>query len=212
VKKTISLIVITSLLLSLFSCSSSKFVDLDAPKSGESVKINLIDGSSRQGVLLKRSGEVLTYMDSETAQPEDLQVSGINTIERLNVVLDLAGQQISEQNISNVQGSGKMWGYGAAGALAGALIGFGAGALYSSVSDQSVALIYPMIGFGIAGAVFLGMKGSQSDRMDAIEVIRKERYIKTQKELEDKIKQQEQELQKEKQQLKDLKGTKKSGN
>ena len=55
------------------------------------------------------------------------------------------------------------------------------------------------------------MKGSDVDRKDAIDEIRKERYEVTQKELNDQIKEQKKELEKEKKDLDDLKGKKKPG-
>jgi hypothetical protein len=212
VKKTISIILILCFVFYIVGCSSNKFVDLEEPPAGESVKINLIDGTSKLGVLLQKSGTNLKYIDTETSKPEDLELTRIKSIERISTVYDLTGKPISENDISNAKGSGKTWGYGVGGFLAGGLIGFGAGALYSGVSDQSVALIYPIVGFGIAGAVFLGMKGSDQSRDDAIDDIRKKRYEATQKEMQSELKKQEQELKKRQKEIKDLKEKKKSGN
>jgi hypothetical protein len=212
VKKTISIVLILCFVFYTVGCSSSKFVDIEEPPAGESVKINLIDGSSKQGVLLQKSGANLKYIDTETSKPEDLEMTRIKSIERISTVYDLTGKPISENDISNAKGSGKTWGYGVGGFLAGGLIGFGAGALYSGISDQSIALIYPIVGFGIAGAVFLGMRGSDQARDDAIDDIRKTRYEATQKELQSDLKEQEQELKKQQEEIKDLKGKKKSGN
>ena len=138
-------------------------------------------------------------------------MSRINKIEYIRTVYDLTGKSISESEISNTKGSGKTWGYSIGGFLAGGLIGFGAGALFSSVADQSVALIYPIVVVGAASAIFLGMKGSDVDRKDAIDDIRKNRYEVTQKELNDQIKEQKKELEKQKKDLDDLKGKKKPG-
>jgi hypothetical protein len=212
VKKSISIILILCFTFYIFGCSSSKFVDLEQPPAGESVQINLIDGSSKQGVLLKKTGKVIQYIDTETSKPEDLEVTNIQSIERVAVVYDLTGKPISETDIHNVKSSGKTWGYGVGGFLAGGLIGFGAGALYSAASDQSIALIYPIVGFGIAGAVFLGMKGSDQAREDAIDNIRKTRYEATQKQMQKELKEQEEELKKQQQELKEIKRKKNSGN
>jgi hypothetical protein len=195
----------------IIGCSSNGFVNLEEPPIGESVKINLVDGSVKEGVILKKSDTTLKYVDTKTNKPEDLEMSQINTIEYISTVYDLSGKPISESEISNTKGSGKTWGYGIGGFLAGGLIGFGAGALFSSAADQSIALIYPIVGFGAAGAIFLGMKGSDIDRTDAIDEIRKKRYEVTQKEINDQIMDQEKELEKQKKDIDELKGKKKPG-
>jgi len=211
VKKIISVILVLCFMFYIIGCSSNGFVDLDEPPVGESVKINLVDGSVREGVILKKSDTTLKYVDTETNKPEDLEMSRINTIEYISTVYDLTGKSISESEISNTKGSGKTWGYSIGGFLAGGLIGFGAGALFSSAADQSVALIYPIVVVGAASAIFMGMKGSDVDRKDAIDEIRKNRYEVTQKELNDQIKEQKKELEKQKKDLDDLKGKKKPG-
>ncbi len=204
-KKIISIILIASFVFYIFGCSSGRFVDLEKPPAGESVKINLADGTSKQGVILKLTDGLLKYVDTETSKPEDLQISEIKSIEKISTVYDLTGKTISESEISSAKGSGKTWAYGVGGFLAGGLIGFGAGALYSAASDKSIALIYPMVVFGAAGAVFLAMKGSDVDRDDAIDEIRKERYKVTQKELDDALKLQQEELEKQKKDLDKIK-------
>ncbi len=210
-RKIISVILILCFTVYMFGCSSSRFVDLEDPPAGESVRINLIDGTAKEGVILKKSDKILKYVDTETSKPEDLDISRINTIEKVSTVYDLTAKPISESDISQVKGSGKTWGYGIGGFLAGGLIGFGAGALFSAAADQEVALIYPILGFGAAGAIFLGMKGSVVDRSEAIDEIRKQRYEITQKKLDEEIKEQEKELQKEKQDLEKMKEKNKSG-
>ena len=210
-KKIISVILVLCFMFYIIGCSSNGFVDLEEPPVGESVKINLVDGSVREGVILKKSDTTLKYVDTETNKPEDLEMSRINTIEYISTVYDLTGKSISESEISKTKGSGKTWGYSIGGFLAGGLIGFGAGALFSSAADQSIALIYPIIVVGAASAIFMGMKGSDVDRKDAIDEIRKNRYEVTQKELNDQIKEQKKELEKQKKDLDDLKGKKKPG-
>ena len=210
-RKITSLMLILCFVFYIFSCSSSRFVDMEEPPAGESVKINLVNGTFKQGVILKKDGTTLKYVDSETAKPEDLEISAVQSIERISAVLDLTGKPISESEISAAKGSGKTWGYGIGGFLAGGLIGFGAGALYSAVSDQSIALIYPIVGFGAAGAIFLGIKGSDAEREKAIDNIRKKRYEVTQKELDEQLKKQQEELEKQKKDLDEIKSKDKSG-
>jgi hypothetical protein len=210
VQKTVSVILIFSFLLYLFGCSSKGLVDLEDPPAGASVKINLVDGTSRTGVLLQKDGKIIKYVDTQTNKPEDLDLSGINTIEYTETEYDFTGQPISESDIGAAKGMGKTLGYGFGGLLIGGLIGFGAGAVFSSATDEGTALIYPIIGFGVAGAILLGLKGSELDREDAIDDIRKDRYTETQREMEKDLEIQKKELEQQKKDLEKLKENKKS--
>jgi hypothetical protein len=204
-KKPISIVLIFCFIFYLFGCSSNGLVNLENPPAGASVKINLIDGTSKTGVLLKKKDQIIKYIDTQTGIPEDLDLSGINNIEYSKTEFDLSGKTISENEISTATGMGKTLGYGFGGLLIGGLIGFGAGALFSSTTDEGTALIYPIIGFGVAGAVFLGIKGSELDREDAIDEIRKDRYSVTQRELNEELERQKKELEKQKKDLEKLK-------
>jgi len=209
VKKPISIILIFSFVFYLFGCSSNGLVDLEEPESGASVRIKLVDGTTKHGLILKKEGQILKYVDSETNEPEDLEISRINKIEYSDVVYDFSGKTISENDISDAKGSGKTIGYSAGGFLIGGLIGFGIGAIASSATDEGVALVYPIVGFGIAGGILLGFKGSDLDRQDAINDIRVERYKVTQKELQKELDKQKKEIEKKKKELKKLKEKKK---
>ena len=209
-RKTVSVILIFSFVLYLFGCSSKGLVDLEDPPAGASVKINLTNGSSKTGVLLQKAGEVIKYVDTQSGKPENLQLSAIRTIEYTETEYDLTGKPISENEISDEKGMGKTIGYGFGGLLIGGLVGFGAGAVFSSATDEGTALIYPIVGFGVAGAIVLGLKGSEMDREDAIDDIREERYKVIQREMEQELKKQKKELEQQKKDLKDLKEKKQS--
>ena len=207
-RKIISVILLFSFTFYIVGCSGqSGLVDLSDEPAGASVDIKLVDGTEDHGVLLKKEGDIVKYISTVTQKPEDLELSRISTIEYSDKVYDLNGGMISESVIGDAKGSGKTIGYGLGGFLVGGLIGFGAGALFISATENSTALIYPIIGVGIAGAVFLGMKGSDLDRESAIDEIRMKRYEESRKELDAK----ERELEKQKQDLKELQEQKKDG-
>ena len=207
-RKIVSVILIISFNLYIIGCTGqSGLVDLSDQPAGASVDIKRVDGTVDHGVLLKKEGDVIKYISTETKLPEDLDLSRISSIQYSANVYDLNGGTISESAISDAKGSGKTIGYGLGGFLVGGLIGFGAGALFISATENSTALIYPIIGVGIAGAVFLGMKGSDLDRESAIDNIRMKRYEESRKELDAK----EKELEKQKQDLKELQEQKKDG-
>jgi hypothetical protein len=105
---------------------------------------------------------------------------------------------ITESAISDAKGMGKTLGYGLAGVVLGAAVGFGLGAVYESVSENTFNLIYPMAALGIAGGIWLGIKGSASDREDTIDEIRENRYRVYQQQLQQEIEQQKQQIEQEK--------------
>ena len=90
-KKIISVILVLFFMFYIIGCSSNGFVNLEEPPIGESVKINLVDGSVKEGVILKKSDTTLKYVDTKTNKPEDLEMSQINTIEYISTVYDLSG-------------------------------------------------------------------------------------------------------------------------
>lgn len=207
-RKIVSVILIFCFTTYIVGCGGqSGLVDLSDEPAGASVDIKLVDGTEDHGVLLKKEADIIKYISTETKKPEDLELSRISSIQYSNNVYDLNGEVITESVISDAKGSGKKIGYGVGGFLAGGLVGFGAGALFTSLTDKSIPLIYPIIGVGIAGAIFLGMKGSDLDRETAIDGIRMKRYEESRKELDAK----ERELEQQKQDLKELQEQQKDG-
>lgn len=197
-KKIITCLIILSMLFTTFNCGGTKALSVDNPPIGISAKIKLVDGTVKQGVLLKKEGNIIKYVDTVSKVPEDLEIGKIMEITHADRVYDLQGDEITEQAISDAKGSGKTIGYGLAGVVLGAAVGFGLGAVYQSVSENTTKLIYPMVGLGIAGGIWLGIKGSHSDREDAIDEIRADRYHVYQKQLENEIEEQKKQIEKEK--------------
>jgi hypothetical protein len=197
-KKPITVVLILSMVFTFLNCGGSKVLSIENPPIGASAKIFLIDGTVKEGVLLKKEGTVIKYIDTISKLPEDVEVRQIRSIEYAGQVYDLQGDVITESAISDAKGMGKTIGYGLAGVVLGAAVGFGAGAVYESVSGNTFNLIYPMAVLGVAGGIWLGIKGSASDREDAIDEIREDRYRVYQQQLQQDIQQQQQQIEQEK--------------
>jgi len=197
-KKIIVVLIILSMSITILSCGGARTLSVENPPVGASAKIALIDGTVKQGVLLKKEGTMLKYVDTVTKVPEDIEVHKIRMIEYADKVYDLQGDVITEDVISDYKGMGKTIGYGFAGVVIGAAAGFGLGAVYESVSENAIQLVYPMAGLGLVGGIWLGIKGSESDREDAIDVIREARYQFYQKELHQQMEEQKKQIEQEK--------------
>lgn len=181
-KNVITFVLIISVVNLIIGCGSS-VINLDDPPIGESVVIKLIDGTQKEGVILKKVGTVIKYVDAQSHKPEDLDVKKIKGVVYADKVYDLEGNVITDEKISEEKSSKKTIVYGLGGFVLGAAAGFGVGALMA----ESVALIYPMAALGIVGAVYFGIKGSQNARDDAIDDIRSSRYESSQAKLREKL-------------------------
>jgi hypothetical protein len=199
-KKIISGFLLICFFNLIIGCSSS--IRVDDPPVGESVVINLDDGSSREGVILKKEGSKLKYIDTTSHRPEDLNISKIKSISYADRVYDLEGNVIAEEQISNEKSMSKTIAYGFGGLVLGAAVGFGVGALMQS---EDIAIGYPMAILGVAGGVYFGIMGSNSDREDAIDDIRAERYEVSQVELKKKLEYEKKRLEDQKQKQEQLK-------
>jgi len=126
----------------------------------------------------------LKYIDIQSNRPEDLDISKIKSISYADKVYDLEGNVITDGQISDAKGMSKTFAYGFGGLVLGAAVGFGVGALMQS---DDIAIGVPMAIFGVLGGVYFGIMGSNSDREDAIDDIRAERYEVSQVELKKEI-------------------------
>jgi hypothetical protein len=199
-KKFISGVLLISFLNLIIGCSSS--LRVDEPPIGESVVINLEDGSTREGVILKKEGTKLKYIDTQTHRPEDLDISKIRSLSYADKVYDLEGNVITDEQLSDAKGMSKTLAYGFGGLVLGAAVGFGVGALMQS---ENIAIGIPMAVLGVAGAVYFGIKGSNSDKEDAIDDIRAKRYEDSQTELKKKLEDEKKRLQDQKEKQDQLK-------
>ena len=115
---------------------------------------------------------------------------------------DLEGNVITDDQISDAKGMSKTLAYGFGGLVLGAAVGFGVGALMQS---EDIAIGIPMAILGVTGAVYFGIMGSNSDKEDAIDDIRAERYEVSQAELRKKLEQEKKRLEEQKQKQEELK-------
>jgi len=199
-KKFISGVLLICFFNFIIGCSSS--IRVDDPPIGESVVINLDDGSTREGVILKKEGTKLKYIDTQSHRPEDLDISKVKSIGYADKVYDLEGNEITDDQISDAKGMSKTFAYGFGGLVLGAAVGFGVGALMQS---EDVAIGIPMAVFGAAGLVYFGIMGSNSDKEDAIDDIRAERYEVSQAELKKKLEDEKKRLEEQKEKQDKLK-------
>jgi hypothetical protein len=176
---------------------------MEDPPIGQSVKIVLVDGSMREGVILKREGQQVRYVDTETHKPERLDVQEIRGIVKSNIIYDLEGNRITESEIAAEKGMIKTLGYGVGGLVLGAAAGFGVGVILQA---QDIAPpIYPMAILGLGGAIYFGIRGADSDHEDAIDDIRSERYKVTQERLKKELREEQEKLEEQKKELEQLK-------
>ncbi len=201
-KKIISGVLLICFFNLIIGCSSS--IRIDEPPIGESVVINLDDGSTREGVILKIEGTKLKYIDAQSHRPEDLDVSKIKSIGYADKVYDLEGNVITDEKISDAKGMSKTLAYGFGGLVLGAAVGFGVGALMQS-ADVAIGSGVPMAVIGVAGAIYFGIMGSNSDREDAIDDIRAERYEVSQAELKKRLEAEKKRLKEQKEKQEQLK-------
>jgi hypothetical protein len=199
-KKIISGVLLICFLNLIIGCSSS--IRVDDPPIGESVVINLDDGSTREGVILKKDGKNLKYIDTISHRPEDLTISKIKSIGYADKVYDLEGNVITDDQISDEKEMSKTLAYGFGGLVLGAAVGFGVGAVMQS---EDIAIGIPMAILGVVGGVYFGIKGSNSDREDAIDDIRAERYEVSQAELKKKLEYEKKRLEDQKEKQEQLK-------
>ena len=191
-KRIASIILLFSFLMHLLSCGSTRTLSMEDPPIGESVIISLITGEKYTGVLLKKEGSLITYIDSASNKPETIDIKKIRTIEHSDTVYDLEGKIITESDISKERAVTKTFGYGLGGLVLGAAVGFGVGVIISS--SEEIPLIYPMGILGLAGGVYFGIKGYRSDREDAVDSIRRTRYLKAQAELKKQLEEEQKKL------------------
>ena len=202
-KKLMAGLLVISLLNLIVGCGGSA-LRVDKPPIGESVIINLVDGSQRHGIILKKNGDRILYMDAEQGKPLDLETGKIASIVKSDKVYDMEGNVISEAQISEAESMSKTLVYGLGGLVLGAAVGFGAAAI-ANAQDANIAPIWPMAGLGVIGAVYFGMKGAKNDREDAVDDIRESRYEESQIRLKKQLEVEKQKLLEEKKKQEELK-------
>lgn len=187
--QTVMVLLLTGLFL--LNCSTSKFVKADEAKSQSSVKISLIDGAVKEGIIFKGDGKQLFYVDATSHKTDTIQYAKITQVEYLDKYFDYDGYEMSSAEIKSHKTPSKTFLYGAGGLVLGAAAGTGiAIAAFAPKEDgetgNSGAAIGTIAGFGALGAATFGWLGAQVDFKDAVFKTRKIRYAKVKQDLDKK--------------------------
>lgn len=173
-KKTISLLLIFSMLFSIVACSGQGKLISGTPDQGQSLVIYKNDGKIFEGLFIKKDSEKLIYIDKNTHKAETLLNTEITKMQISNKFYDFEGNEITEGNISAERGYSRTLGYGVGGFTLGTAVGFGIGLILQSTS--AIAPIYPMIAMALGGTFLFGTLGNDSDREVAIKSVRDKRF------------------------------------
>ncbi len=207
-RKIISLIAVLALLAQT-ACSGSRVISKDDPDPQASARIILKDGSTREGIIVKKDKDQIVYVDAKTHKPEHLDLAKISEMYESNRIYDFGAKPIPDSEIRSYKSAKKTWLYGAGGLVLGLAAGFGAGLLIVSADqNQTLAANITMGALGVAGAWIFASIGSNQDYQDAVFKARKARYQIEKQQMEQEKKKLE-ELKKEKERLLKKKAEKK---
>ncbi len=174
-KRLIKVLVATGMLLVFFGCSSTRYISFDNPESQASVRINLKDGSFREGIIVTGDSTQLIYVDSKTHERTAIKFAQIRSIQKISKYFDFEGHAIPISEIKEYKGMKNTLLYGGAGLFLGAAVGTGVGiGLYAA--DQPLLANLSILVFGGLGAYYFGSKGAVEDYEVAAFKARKARY------------------------------------
>jgi hypothetical protein len=159
------------------------------------------DGSRKEGLVIKKEGEVLEYMDSNSHNKEKIAIAEIQKLSRATVIYDFEANPIPNVAIQNQKTMSNTLLYGSGGLVLGSAAGIGLGiALVGGGVDLNPYI--PMAVLGLGGAWYFGYIGSESDYEDAIFEVRKQRYDISKKKRDKEIEEEKAKLdQKQKEEL-----------
>ena len=193
------------LYLAVISCSGPKNLSVADPEPQSSAKIILKDGTSKEGILLKRDGTSLIYVDSKSHKKESIPIAQIRQMTESEIVYDFSGKRIPGAEISEHKSMSKTLLYGAGGLVLGAAAGIGLGIVIVSADSTQTGAANAAIGvFGVLGAYVFGSMGADQDYNEAVFDARKARYLKEKKQMDserkklDELKQEKERLLKKK--------------
>jgi len=178
-------IVVVSVILLISGCSSGLELTTENPYSQASVVIHQKDGQKKEGIVLKREGNNLIYIDSKTHKKETIDYAQIQKLTEASVNYDFEANPIPDYIISEEKSMSNALSYGSGGFLLGATLGAGVG-IGLVAADVDLPPLISIGLFGVAGAWYLGSKGAEKDFEDAVFEVRKKRYLvsKSQREME----------------------------
>ena len=169
--KVMLLMVVTGIM----ACSTQRYVSLTDPESQASVRINLKDGSFREGIIVTGDSANLIYVDAKTHNKSVVKFRDIKNIVKISRYFDFEGNPIPVHEIKKYKSPKNTILYGGAGLFLGAAVGTGVGiVLYSQ--DQPLLANVSILLFGGLGAYYFGQKGYYKDIEEAAFAARKARY------------------------------------
>ncbi|MHB2155775.1 hypothetical protein ACX8XN_15445 [Calditrichota bacterium GD2] len=168
-------IVLLGLLFSMLACSGKRYVSLTDPESQASVRINLKDGTYREGIIVTGDSVNLIYVDARTHKKSLIKFDDIKYIVKISKYFDFEGNPIPIHEIKQHKSPKNTILYGMAGLFLGGAVGTGVGiGLYSM--DQPLLANVSILVFGGLGAYYFGNKGYYKDIEEAAFAARKARY------------------------------------
>jgi len=175
VNNSLRLVLLLALLASIISCSSQRYVSMTDPESQASVRINLKDGSYREGIIVTGDSLNLVYVDSRTHNKSVIKFDDIKNIVKISRYFDFEGNPIPVHEIKKYKSPKNTILYGTAGLFLGSAVGTGVGIILYS-QDQPLLANASILLFGGVGAYYFGNKGYYKDIEDAAFAARKARY------------------------------------
>lgn len=156
-------------------CSAQKSLTTQKPYSQASVVIHLKNGQKKQGIVLKRAGDKLVYIDAKSHNKQNINYANIQKLTKASVIYDFEANPIPNYVIAEEKKMGNTLIYASGGFILGAAAGTGVGiALVGGGVD--VPPVISIAAFAIAGAWYFGSVGNGYDYEDAVFEVRKQRY------------------------------------
>ena len=201
--RVIALLIAGSLIISLMNCSGKRKFDPVNPDTQSSARIYLDNNQIKEGIVIKRSGDMLYFVNAESHNKDSVNYNAIRRIEESSSIYDFEGYAIPVADIKREKGMGKTLTYGAGGLILGTAVGTAVGiSLIAAGVDLDVPI--SMAVFGIAGAWMFGAKGSDRDFEDATYEVRRKRYQTRKAEMERQLKEERRKIEEQKRLKEDL--------
>jgi hypothetical protein len=195
---------ILAIIMLFVACSGNKYLTMKKVKTDQTVKIIYRDGKVANGIITEKSPEKIEYISEADHQSHTALLENVLRIERLDVVYDLDANPISSAEIEKYKNNKNTWGYALGGAVIGGAAGLVVGLPFWYADVGNIPPYFTAGAGAVVGSILFAIRGQDKDKEEAIHKIR---YLrKAEKNLEDELEQEKQQLQKieeEKQKLKE---------